>query len=574
MMLPVGPRFKEIWFVDFEFSSPPGGRQEPVCLVAWEIYSGRKLRIWQDELKQMKAPPYPTDNDTLFIAYYASAEMGCNLSLGWPLPVNILDLFTEFRNLSNGLPTPCGNGLWGDMAWFGLSSVEAAIKDNMRDLVLRGGPYTSDEQRSILDYCESDVMALVKLFDRMKSRLDMPHALLRGRYMKAAAGIEYNGVPIDTATLARLSNRWETIQDDLISKIDVEYRIYKGRTFKITNFEDFLIRNDIPWPRLESGALDLQDDTFREMGRIHPIIAPLRELRVTLSQMRLSDLSIGQDGRNRSILSAFRSRTGRNQPSNSRFIFGPSVWLRGLIRPEPGYGLAYIDWCQQEFGIAAVLSGDINMIEAYQSGDPYLTFAKQAGAVPADATKKSHGQQREQFKACALAVQYGMGADSLSKRIGQPVIVAKDLLRLHHDTYQRFWEWSDGAVDYAMLQGKLWTVFGWTVHVGANSNPRFFRNFLMQANGAEMLRLACCLTTEKGIRVCAPVHDALLIEAPLNKLDETVAAAQSFMAEASAVILNGFQLRSDVKIVRYPDRYMDERGVVMWDTVQSILDRH
>jgi len=56
--------------------------------------------------------------------------------------------------------------------------------------------------------------------------------------------------------------------------------------------------------------------------------------------------------------------------------------------------------------------------------------------------------------------------------------------------------------------------------------------------------------------------------------DETVAAAQSFMAEASAVILNGFQLRSDVKIVRYPDRYMDERGVVMWDTVQSILDRH
>ena len=81
--------------------------------------------------------------------------------------------------------------------------------------------------------------------------------------------------------------------------------------------------------------------------------------------------------------SAFRSRTGRNQPSNSKFIFGPSVWLRGLIKPPPGHGVAYVDWRQQEFGIAAALSGDAAMQAAYLSGDPYLAFAKQAGAVPA-----------------------------------------------------------------------------------------------------------------------------------------------------------------------------------------------
>jgi DNA polymerase I-like protein with 3'-5' exonuclease and polymerase domains len=85
------------------------------------------------------------------------------------------------------------------------------------------------------------------------------------------------------------------------------------------------------------------------------------------------------------------------------------VWLRGLILPEEGCGLAYIDWEQQEFGIAAALSGDANMLEAYDSGDPYLAFAKQAGAAPPNATKASHGTLREQFKACALAVQYGMG---------------------------------------------------------------------------------------------------------------------------------------------------------------------
>ena len=62
--------------------------------------------------------------------------------------------------------------------------------------------------------------------------------------------------------------------------------------------------------------------------------------------------------------------------------------MRGLIKPPPGYGVAYVDWKQQEFGIAAALSRDTAMQAAYQSGDPYLAFAKQAGAVPEHATKE------------------------------------------------------------------------------------------------------------------------------------------------------------------------------------------
>ena len=190
------------------------------------------------------------------------------------------------------------------------------------------------------------------------------------------------------------------------------------------------------------------------------LLAPLRELRVTLSQMRPSQLAVGPDGRNRSLLSAFRARTGRNQPSNTRFVLGPAVWLRGLIRPQPGYGLAYIDWSQREFGIAAALSGDVVMQAAYHSGDPYLEFAKQAGAAPADATKHSHNAVRDQFKACVLAVQYGMGAESLAERSGQPVVRARELLRLHRETHRQFCAWSDAAVAHAMLHGRLWTVFG------------------------------------------------------------------------------------------------------------------
>ena len=94
----------------------------------------------------------------------------------------------------------------------------------------------------------------------------------------------------------------------------------------------------------------------------------------------------------------------------------------------------------------------------------------------------------------------------------------------------------------------------------------------MQANGAEMLRLACIFLTEAGIRVCAPVHDALMIESTLDVLDATVAEAQKLMAEASAAVLGGFELNSDVKIIRYPARFIDERGELMWNKVMGLVE--
>jgi hypothetical protein len=317
--------------------------------------------------------------------------------------------------------------------------------------------------------------------------------------------------------------------------------------------------------------LALDDDTFREMARSSPEVALMRELRYALSQLRLSDLAVGSDGRNRVMLSPFGAKTSRNTPSNSKFIFGPSTWLRSLIKPEQDRAIAYVDWSQQEFGIAAALSGDPAMMDAYRSGDPYLAFAKQAGLVPPNATRRTHAAERELCKACVLGVQYGMEAESLARRIGKPPAYARELLRLHHQTFPRFWAWSDGADTHAMLLGWLHTVFGWTIRVGAEANPRALRNFPCQANGAEMLRLACCLATGRGVTIVAPVHDAVMVEGPDWAIDSIVAETQGAMAEAAAVVLDGFPLRSDAKIIRWPDRYVDERGREFWGRVMALL---
>lgn len=566
--------FREVWVVDFEFRAAPGERSDPVCLVAHEVNSGREIRLWEDELKTGQCP-YSTGPDTLVVAYYASAEMVCHLALGWPMPANVMDLYAEFRVETNGKVLPVSNGLLGALEYYGRSGISALEKDAMRDLILRGGTYSATERQAILDYCASDVVATAQLLQSMKGFIfehpRLGQALLRGRYTKAVAHIEFDGIPVDGELLTELRERWSSLQDRLIAQVDDRYHVYEGRTFKLARFADYLRAHDIAWPTLASGRLALDDDTFSEQCKSHPELRPLKDLRQALGQLRLSELAVGHDNRNRALMSMFRARTGRNQPSTTRFVFGLSAWLRGIIRPSPGYGLAYVDWSQQEFGIAAALSGDDRMKDAYMSGDPYLAFAKQAGAVPADATKVTHGPERDQFKACVLAVQYGMQEESLARRIQQPPVFARELLRLHRRTYAKFWEWSDGVLDHALTQRTLWTVFGWMLHVEDRPNGRSLRNFPMQANGAEMLRLACCLGTEAGIKVVAPVHDAVLIEAPLDRLEADTERMQALMREASAQVLGGFELRSDAKLICAPERFCDERGTVMWQMVQDLL---
>lgn len=565
--------FKTVWVVDFEFKTDPGGRPEPVCLVAHEVRSGRTLCLWRDQWGQ--ACPYDVGPDSLLVAYYASAEMGCHLSLNWPLPAHVLDLYAEFRVETNGRTLTNGNGLLGALAYYGHQGIAAMEKDAMRQLILSDGERTAAERLAILDYCASDVTATSTLLGAMQALFTsdqrLGQALLRGRYAKAVGHIEDAGIPIDAELLGKLRLHWSSLQDRLIARVDEQYGVYDGRSFRIARFIDYLNRHNIAWPTLPSGRPALDDETFSEQCKSFPQLRPLKELRQAMGQLRLSELAVGDDNRNRAMLSMFSAKTGRNQPSTSKFVFGLSTWLRGLIKPKPGFGLAYVDWSQQEFGIAAALSGDLKMMQAYHSGDPYLAFARQAGAVPADATKVTHGPQRDQFKACVLAVQYGMMEESLARRIQQPPAYARELLKMHRRTYGTFWEWSEGVLDYALTHRKLWTVFGWMFHVEGKVNGRSLRNFPMQANGAEMLRLACCLATEAGIKVVAPVHDAVLIEAPLDELEAKTAQMQELMKQASLIVLGGFALRSDAKLILAPERYSDERGEVMWQTVQELL---
>jgi DNA polymerase I-like protein with 3'-5' exonuclease and polymerase domains len=161
----------------------------------------------------------------------------------------------------------------------------------------------------------------------------------------------------------------------------------------------------------------------------------------------------------------------------------------------------------------------------------------------------------------------------MATKIGATVDEARELIALHRRTYHRFWRWSQDVVDDACLTGEMQTVFGFRRRVVAGDKATSLMNWHMQANGAEMMRIAAIAATEAGIRVCAPIHDAFLIEAPVEEIDEQVAFMRELMSRAGGVVTGGLPIRTEAKVFRYPDRYVDPRGVPMWNRIIGLLDK-
>jgi DNA polymerase I len=410
-----------------------------------------------------------------------------------------------------------------------------------------------------------------------RCQIDWPRALHRGRYVIAAARIERTGTPIDTALHQRLSCNWPALRRRIVGDVNDRYPVpvFDDKdSFKEGQFEKLVIKLGIAWPifTTKDGYEELAIDkkTFDGMCRFHPELRPLYETRESLGKTRLTGISIGSDGRNRCLLSVFQSATGRNQPSNSKFIFGPAKWMRGLIQPPSGYGLAYVDWQAQEVAIAAALSEDERMIEAYLSGDVHFAFAKAAGLAPPDAAAAEYEAAREIAKTIVLGINYGMGALSMATRAGISKREARMLLTVHRITYRAFWEWAERTVNTALFTGEMMTKFGWCRQVLPFPNLRSVQNWPVQSVGAEMMRAAAIALTECGIEVCCPVHDAFLIMAPLDRLEQDIALTQQIMEMAADYVI-GLRVRTDVKRVLSPARYMDKRGREMWDRIMGLL---
>jgi DNA polymerase I len=283
-------------------------------------------------------------------------------------------------------------------------------------------------------------------------------------------------------------------------------------------------------------------------------------------------LPIGCDGRNRPGLFPFCTATGRN--AHSKSLYNAHAGMRSfMVFPADTIGV-YLDWRTQEVGVAAALSGDPALIDAYSGGDVYHALASLCGLTSDRDVKRWKAQNpdmRQRMKPLQLAINYGMGVPSLAKGLDRHPLIASAIIERHRQTYPRFWQWRADMVQDAMLTRRMETVFGWPLHLSSSPNKRTLYNFPMQGNGAEMLRLAAARLCEAGIVPNMLVHDGILLEVRNN---EEIEHAKYIMREAGRAVCNGLEIGVDVdqKLERGA-RYQDKRQVAkkMWATVMSTL---
>ncbi len=164
--------FQDIYAIDFEFFGNDGDIPKIVCMVTQNIKTMEISRVWCDQLLEMKTSPFIMGENTLLITYFAPAEIQSMLALNWLTDVSIIDLFAEFRCETNGNPNIFRKGLVNALSYYQLNHLIPEEKEEMRTLILSGGPWTNDQHQEILNYCEQDVVALSPLFNSiLKSKV-------------------------------------------------------------------------------------------------------------------------------------------------------------------------------------------------------------------------------------------------------------------------------------------------------------------------------------------------------------------------------------------------------------------
>jgi hypothetical protein len=609
--------FQRVVVFDFEYFHPLGSRPSPRCLVLRELRSQTELRWWVDETPTQ--PPFPMDKSTLWVAYYSVGDMQCFKALGWPMPERLIDLYAEFRLRFNGLYPPHGWGLLSALKVFGLFRLEMEAKEAHRQRFINDGPWTPETKLEGLAYCALDVAGTADLFKSMAPGIHIAQGLHRGRYMRAAANTEWNGIPIDRDTYSLILRNKERIKLELIAESPVGRALYDNGHLSFALLNQYLFEKDIAWPRTKKDRLVTDTKVINEMARLYPGLKSWGQLASQLDSLDLLAWGIGEDSRNRTMISPFKIWTARNMPWNNEFVFGGNRAFRALVVPDPGTTLVNIDWAQQEVGIAAAFSGDVELLLAYLSGDPYVALAKRVGRLPDWVTSKEIDASaefkriRKHFKEAVLGTQYGMTKYGLARKLEISESAAEELLRAHRRTYSRFWKWSDAVVNHGMVHRELTTVFGWRLQIRCQASDPFFnaeadvwddagldvqhregrakrkkrvrkyptarslRNFLMQANGSEMMRYAACLATERGIKVCASIHDAFLIEAPDRDVQDATTAMLDCMREASRAVLDGFELRADIDAgmsFSHPGNYpVTGQAKDLWERITTLARR-
>ena len=403
----------------------------------------------------------------------STAELQCFIELDWPMPRNVIDLWPEYRAITNGKRgRKDQTRLIDAMAYYQIDHISAVEKRKCGNWHCVGPPYTETESETCSTIAKAMSMHCWRCCVRVWPttwRSSIPRkCCFAADLWLAQTRSDRAGIPLDVPLLQAIREHREAIHLAVIAEHETRHawRIFDGGILRQDRVVEYLIRENIRLPvTKKTRRPSLADSVLKDYEERYPQLAPLRECLRTLNTLSRFGLPVDADGRSRFFANNFGTITGRNSPPASEFVFQLPGWARFLIKPPRGYGLAYLDYSAQEVAIAAALSGDRRMLADYYN-DIYLQQAVKQGRAESGATKQTHGRVRDVFKTMVLGMNYGQTEFGIAARLQIPRPDAAVMRKSYLDTYPDFARWRQSIMNGVLRSGRRYfTSLGWPLWV-------------------------------------------------------------------------------------------------------------
>ena len=407
----------------------------------------------------------------------------------------------------------------------------------------------------VCDYAAEDADITLRLWNILSEKVkqeNLEHLFydIEMPLMQCLAKMELNGVRIDSAALNASADKLReeilSIQNEAIEMAGEEFNLSSAKQVGEILFDKLKIVEKAK--KTKTGQYVTSEEVLESLSSKHPIVKKILEYRgikklLSTYVEALPEMINAKTGKIHTSYNQTVTATGRLSSSNPNLQNIPirdemGKEIRRAFIPDEGHVFFSADYSQIELRIMAHLSGDENMVNAFNAGEDIhtATSAKIYGVEISEVTK----DMRRNAKTANFGIIYGISAFGLSERLGISRTEAKTLIEGYFKTYPQVQEYISNSINKAKDNGYVETIFGRKRYLSdinsANSVVRAFAernavNAPIQGSAADIIKIAMVNIDRRfekeniQSQMILQVHDELnfnVLESELEKVKEIV----------------------------------------------------
>ncbi|SIN95849.1 DNA polymerase I [Epilithonimonas zeae] len=377
--------------------------------------------------------------------------------------------------------------------------------------------------------------------------------------MKVLAKIELTGVKLDEKWLAQesidLENDLRILESKIFELSGEEFNMNSPKQLGEILFDKMQL--DPKAKKTKTGQYATSEDVLQKLSSKHEIITSILEYR-TLQKLKSTYVDAlpsqidKKDDRVHTTFAQTVAATGRLASVNPNLQNIPirtlrGQQIRGAFVSDEGKKIISADYSQIELRLIAEISGEQNMIKAFQNGeDIHVSTAAKLFDIPLEEVTKT---QRGQAKTVNFGIIYGQGAFALAEQTGLSRSEAKKMIDSYYENYPRLKEYMAEQVKKAQDFGYVETILGRKRHLKDINSSNFVvkahaeRNAVnapIQGSAADIIKLAM-IKIDKELeaqhletKMLLQVHDELLFEVPIDEIETAKSLIKKEMESAFA----------------------------------------